>query len=261
MRGNFFSLFYSTLKKKQNPRITVVTVCYNSGEHIEKTLDSVISQTYENKEYIVIDGASSDNTLQIIENYSDSIDIMVSEPDNGIYYAMNKAVEKASGEWIIFMNAGDVFAGHNVVEQISTILNKDADVIYGDIFVLKDGQLVLKESAQEILDFHRMPFCHQAVFTRTSLLKTFPFDEKYHLSADFKFYKQLKQYNFIFKKISIPITIYDKTGLSNSQRSKGLAENIAIIKEVDGWKQQLVLLPRLYLVKNWQTIRNLLKNK
>ena len=174
---------------------------------------------------------------------------------------MNKAVAKSLGEWVIFMNAGDVFVDNSILKQVSYSLNKDIDVLYGDILVLKNKKLEVKEAPPEIDDFHRMPFCHQAVFTRTSLLKDYPFDEKYHFSADFKLYKQLQSNNLRFQKTPIPITVYDRTGISNSQRTKGLSENIAIIKEVDNWKQKLLLLPRLYLVKYWQTLRNLLKNK
>ncbi len=249
------------MQTKQQPFITVVTICYNSKNHIKETITSVLNQSYSNKEYIIIDGASTDGTLEIIEPFRKHIDIFISEPDNGIYHAMNKAVSKSSGEWVIFMNAGDVFVDNSILKQVSYSLNKDIDVLYGDILVLKNKKLEVKEAPPEINDFHRMPFCHQAVFTSTSLLKEYPFDEKYHLSADFKFYKQLQLNNFRFQKTPIPITVYDRTGISNSQRTKGLSENIAIIKEVDNWKQKLLLLPRLYLVKYWQTLRNLLKNK
>ena len=249
------------MQTKQQPFITVVTICYNSKNHIKETITSVLNQSYSNKEYIIIDGASTDGTLEIIEPFRKHIDIFISEPDNGIYHAMNKAVSKSSGEWVIFMNAGDVFVDNSILKQVSYSLNKDIDVLYGDILVLKNKKLEVKEAPPEINDFHRMPFCHQAVFTSTSLLKEYPFDEKYHLSADFKFYKQLQLNNFRFQKTPIPITVYDRTGISNSQRTKGLSENIAIIKEVDNWKQKLLLLPRLYLVKYWQTLRSLLKNK
>lgn len=249
------------VKTKQHPLITVVTVCYNSEDQIEKTISSVIGQNYYNKEYVVIDGASTDATLKKIEPFRSAINTFISEPDNGIYHAMNKAVMKAKGEWVIFMNAGDVFVDYTILDQVSNSLQKEIDVLYGDILVLKGGKYEVKEAPTEISHFHRMPFCHQAVFTRTSLLKSFSFDEKYKLSADFKFYKQLKQERVVFSRIPIPITIYDRTGISNSQRTKGLAENIAIIKEVDSWQQKLQLLPRLYFVKNWQTIRTLLKNK
>lgn len=249
------------MKTKPNPLITVVTVCYNSVDMIEKTLKSVIEQSYSNKEYVVIDGASTDGTKKIVERYIDSIDFFMSEPDNGIYHAMNKAVGVAKGEWIIFMNAGDVFVDNAVLEKVSYSLSATIDVLYGDILTSRNTELVLKEAPSEIKSMHRMPFCHQAVFTRTSLLRSFPFDEKYKMSADFKLYKQLNRENATFRRLPLPITIYDRTGLSNSQRARGLGENIAVIKEIDNWQDRLRLLPRLYFVKNWAAIRHSLKKK
>ena len=249
------------LKTNQNPLVTVVTVCYNSVSMIEKTLKSVTEQSYPNKQYVVIDGASTDGTQKIVERFIDSNDHFVSEPDNGIYHAMNKAVGLAKGVWVIFMNAGDVFVDNEVLSKVSQGLSDETDVVYGDIFTLSDGKLQVKEAPQEITRIHRMPFCHQAVFTRTSLLRLFPFDEKYKLSADFKLYKQLSLEQAVFRRLPITITIYDRTGLSNSQRARGLAEDIAIIKEIDNWQEKLRLLPRLYFVKGWTTIRQLLKKK
>lgn len=249
------------LRTKLNPLITVVTVCYNSASMIEKTLRSVVEQNYLNKEYVVIDGASTDGTKKIVDRFIDSIDYFVSEPDNGIYHAMNKAVGVAKGEWIIFMNAGDVFVDNAVLEKVSYSLSATIDVLYGDILTSRNTELVLKEAPSEIKSMHRMPFCHQAVFTRTSLLRSFPFDEKYKMSADFKLYKQLNRENATFRRLPLPITIYDRTGLSNSQRARGLGENIAVIKEIDNWQDRLRLLPRLYFVKNWAAIRHSLKKK
>ena len=251
----------ANLKTKPNPLITVVTVCYNSVDMIEKTLKSVIEQSYSNKEYVVIDGASTDGTKKIVERYIDSIDFFMSESDNGIYHAMNKAVGVAKGEWVIFMNAGDVFVDNAVLEKVSSSLSTTTDVLYGDILTSRNAELVLKEAPSEIKSMHRMPFCHQAVFTRTSLLRSFPFDEKYKMSADFKLYKQLNRENATFRRLPLPITIYDRTGLSNSQRARGLGENIAVIKEIDNWQDRLRLLPRLYFVKNWAAIRHSLKKK
>ena len=209
----------------------------------------------------MIDGASTDRTKKIVERYIDSIDFFMSEPDNGIYHAMNKAVGVAKGEWIIFMNAGDVFVDNAVLEKVSYSLSATIDVLYGDILTSRNTELVLKEAPSEIKSMHRMPFCHQAVFTRTSLLRSFPFDEKYKMSADFKLYKQLNRENATFRRLPLPITIYDRTGLSNSQRARGLGENIAVIKEIDNWQDRLRLLPRLYFVKNWAAIRHSLKKK
>ncbi len=249
------------LKKNRNPLITIVTVSYNAAELIEKTIRSVINQSYANKEYVVIDGASTDGTQQIIKKFITSIDFYQSEPDNGIYAAMNKAVSKATGSWVIFMNAGDLFVDNEVLEKTALSLSHTTEVLYGDILINEKGELVRKQSPEKISRIHRMPFCHQAVFTQTSLLKKYPFDEKYKLSADFKLYKQLILEGVYFEKTALPITIYDRTGLSNSQRTQGLAENIAIIKELDNAKEKLRLLPRLYLVKNWNWLRQTFKNR
>ena len=240
---------------KTTKSISVVTVCYNAQNLIEKTIQSVIEQNFADKEYIVIDGYSNDKTNQIIDKYRNKIDIFVSEPDSGIYNAMNKAVDLVSGDWIIFMNAGDTFAEKDVLTKVRQYLNDKTDVVYGNILKKKEDLLILKEAHKEIREIHRMPFCHQAVFTRTTLLKRYHFDEKYRLSSDFKFYKELINNGISFNKIDTPIAIYDHSGLSNTQRVKAISENIAIIKEVDNIFIQIKLLPRLYFVKYWNILR------
>ena len=213
------------MKKKL---ISVVTVCLNAQDLIEKTIQSVIYQDFNDKEYLIIDGASTDQTLEIINMYRHEIDVLISEPDKGIYNAMNKAIDLVSGEWVIFMNAGDFFVDSKVLSNISRSLDASVDVVYGDILIKKNGKLILKDSPSKIKNIHRMPFCHQAVFTRLSLLRKFRFDENYALSSDFKFFKQLILGGFSFRKVDLPITVYDRSGLSNIQRSRGLSENIQI---------------------------------
>ncbi|MDD3789524.1 MAG: glycosyltransferase family 2 protein [Petrimonas sp.] len=239
----------------KNVLISVVTVCKDAGSTIEKTLRSVIEQDYTSFEYIVIDGQSGDKTFEIIKKYSSNINIFLSEKDSGIYDAMNKAIGLCSGEWTIFMNAGDVFADHTVLRKTAEFLNKNCDVVYGDIYTNKAGNLSLKKSPHVIKNIHRMPFCHQAVFTKTKVLKKYLFDEKYCLSADFKFFKQLILNKSTFQKANIPITIFDRSGISNTQRVKGLLENAAIINELDNFVTKLTFLPRLYFVIYWNKLR------
>ena len=100
------------------PKISVVTVCYNAVETIEKTILSVINKTYQNIEYIIIDGASTDGTVDIINRYRDKIAYFVSEPDKGIYDAMNKGINAATGDWISFMNAGDTFYCNKTIHRL-----------------------------------------------------------------------------------------------------------------------------------------------
>lgn len=114
------------------PKISVVTVCYNAVNDIEKTILSVINQTYPNIEYLIIDGGSTDGTMDIVNKYKDKIDVIVSEPDKGIYDAMNKGIDRATGEWINFMNAGDCFFEKETVNSVFTnIAPSEVDVIYG----------------------------------------------------------------------------------------------------------------------------------
>ena len=116
------------------PRVSIITVCYNAVSAIQRTILSVLSQTYENIEYIIIDGKSTDGTLAIIKKYESRIAFWLSEPDNGIYDAMNKAINNATGEWVLFMNADDEFVDNKVVERFVFVVktHKNYAVYYGD---------------------------------------------------------------------------------------------------------------------------------
>jgi glycosyltransferase involved in cell wall biosynthesis len=100
------------------PKISIITVCYNAEKQLKKTIDSVINQTYKNIEFIIIDGASSDNSLELLKTYSSSINFWVSEPDHGIYDAMNKGLSVATGDYVQFLNAGDYFCDETSLEAI-----------------------------------------------------------------------------------------------------------------------------------------------
>ncbi len=219
------------------PLVTVVTVCRNNKLQLKKTITSVKSQDYQAIDYLIIDGASTDGTKELL---SATTGIRwISEPDNGIYNAMNKGIRMTKGEWVIFMNAGDTFASHDV---ISKVFRKDhyADVIYGDVI---KGKTIKR--AEPPHNSHRMYFCHQSAFVSTICLKEFLFDENHKMSADFKQMKQLYLAKKKFLRLDFPIAVFDTTGVSNAHRSKGLYDNILVVCEIDNWKEKLKLLPRL----------------
>ena len=115
-------------------KISVITVCYNEAATIEKTLESIFNQTYQNIEFIVIDGGSTDGTLDIIEKYKDKIAYFVSEPDEGIYNAMNKGIKASSGEVLYFLNANDTLYSDDVLETVVSVFEKgNYDFVYGNI--------------------------------------------------------------------------------------------------------------------------------
>ncbi|HSA05957.1 MAG TPA: glycosyltransferase family 2 protein [Candidatus Gastranaerophilales bacterium] len=163
------------MNEKNNPVITVVTVVLNAEKHIEKTILSVINQTYQNIEYIVIDGGSTDGTLNIIKKYQDKITFWKSEPDEGIFDAMNKGIDIATGVWINFMNAGDYFYSDDVLERIFQDKEIKEDFIYGGTLVnFHIGKYISRKemSAPELTDeLWKYYPCHQSCFIRTVLMK------------------------------------------------------------------------------------------
>jgi len=220
--------------------ISVITVTYNALPALRKTLQSIWEQTYPEVECIVVDGASTDGTPQYLADLKSPIPFFfISDPDRGIYDAMNKGVAMAHGDYCIFMNAADIFVGPEVLTEVVAQGMMD-DVIYGDI--LKVGRIIPADKPQ---NSHKMYYCHQAVFTRTQCLRDFPFDINHRMSADFKQSKQLFLAGKSFRHIPIVITAYDTTGISNTRRSDGLLDNIKVIREIDSWPEQVRLLPRL----------------
>lgn len=146
-------------------KISVITVCYNAENEIEKTIESVIKQTFNDFEYIIIDGSSTDSTLNIVNNYKSSIQQIISEPDKGIYDAMNKGIKMANGEWVIMMNAGDQFASNTVLDEIfSSYIPDSIDFIYSDV-------LVKNRNLWNIcpMDFDNGGLNHQCVIYRKKL--------------------------------------------------------------------------------------------
>ena len=150
------------------PKISVVTVCYNAVKDIEKTILSVINQTYPNIEYIIIDGGSKDGTMDVVNKYKDKIDIIVSEPDKGIYDAMNKGIDRATGEWINFMNAGDCFADNFVFDNIfKTVISESISFIYSDL--LKRNILGAYDVIKMECSSSARKLVHQSVIYKRSL--------------------------------------------------------------------------------------------
>ena len=166
---------------KQNPLITVITVVYNAAVTMEQTILSVINQSYNNVEYIIIDGGSSDGTLDIIRKYEHAIDYWVSESDGGIYDAMNKAVSVASGEWIYFLGADDVLV--NVLNDLAPSFSNHNTIYYGDVYMIR--RHLLYDGPFNALKLALDNICHQAIFYPSMVFKKYTFDTKYKVWADY----------------------------------------------------------------------------
>lgn len=215
----------------EKPRITVVTISFNAIDAIEATILSVINQTYKNVEYIVIDGGSKDGTYDIIKKYSHNLSYHISEPDKGIYDAMNKGIAQATGDYVIFMNAGDSFYNNEAITQISPYLDGNSTIVYGKLMrILNDCKFIGKQERLELLATKDV-IPHQATFIKLDYHKSHLFDTSYKSSGDYKFfYDAYFKDHCVFQPVDIIVANYDSedTGMSRSNIRIGYIEDLRI---------------------------------
>ena len=235
--------------KTDLPLLSIITVVKNCEETLEETILSVINQNYRNIEYIIIDGMSTDNTLNIIKKYEKRLSHCLSEPDKGIYDAMSKGVLLATGKYVNFMNAGDKFYDSNVCDIIAkNILLNNSAVIYGDFVASNDKfNLDMYVKSRPLTKIWRgMVFCHQSVFIQTKILLDIPFDLKYKIVADFKQILTIYIKGYDFKKLDIPISRVTINGVSYSN-NKTLIETIKVIYSIKPLSISIVYFLSLFL--------------
>jgi len=196
-----------------NPLVTIVTVTYNAGPWLPETIRSVQEQTFQDYEHVFVDGKSTDNTLDIIQQQAPHAKC-VSEPDRGIYDAMNKGASLAKGEWIIFMNAGDAFYDPNVLKLVfgdSSPNLEDYDFIYGGVVAnFGDYQVNYRPAPLDSM-WRGSPFRHQSLFARTRLLLKRPFDLQFRICADHDFVYYYYKRGHKFKRFESMLSIGDFT--------------------------------------------------
>ena len=240
----------------KRPLVSIITVVYNGVDFIEETIQSVIGQTYENVEYLVIDGGSTDGTLEIIKKYKDQIQYFISEKDNGIYDAMNKGIKAATGQWFNFLNAGDSFIEHDVLEKIFSSSIDNATLIYGDIKVLhKNGESHLHYASPLTDDMslkRGMKVCHQAIFYNRKIME----DYALPLGSEWRHLIHMtRKQGFIPKKFDFPFVYYRTGGVSEVQQKQGQKEFKKIFLAEYGRVEYIKHIPFF----TYKTTRRLLK--
>ena len=207
------------------PLISIITVSYNAASSIEQTILSVINQTYSNIEYIIIDGGSTDGTIDIIKKYDKKIDFWISEKDKGVYDAMNKGIINAHGKYINFMNTGDTFFNELVISNFVSKANNSATIIYGDTMIyLSKGKFHQKPKDIKLIN-SQMIFGHQATF----ILTTYHQDNLYDIS-----YKSSADYNFIYQAYNKGVEFqYIPFIVANYNGAEGISKNIFLSKIED----------------------------
>lgn len=232
-------------------KISIITVCYNSAKTIEKTINSVISQDYPDFEYIIIDGASTDNTLNIIKKYQQTYPIkLISEPDNGIYDAMNKGVNIANGKWVLFLNSDDYLYNKEVISIVIPMLEKtNCDILYGATEFRYDNFNLIKQPSPLKAFWRRMPFCHQSCYTKRQLLINHPFDVSYKIAADYEFLLHHYKNGYYFHKTENIISSYSVNGVSDNLQFEATKECIEILKKEGSYTLKIKLFYKLIALK------------
>ena len=231
-------------------KISIVTVVLNDFENIENTIKSVICQSYNDVEYIIIDGGSTDGTCNVIEKlYCDGgIDIYESNKDNGIYDAMNKGIQKASGDYICFMNSGDTFFENSIIAKVHDriLLNRYPDFIYGNTLVKKGPKERVIKARQFIQIKNTLPFCHQSVFIKLSLHKLKLYNTQYRLASDYDFFAGISLNNPHWSHMDdLTISKITEGGVADAGRLKTTIEYLQIATRhfyIPRWGQVWLLI-------------------
>lgn len=194
-------------------KVSVITACYNSETTIEETIRSVARQTHNNIEFIIIDGNSKDNTLQIIEKYRNSVSVLISEPDNGVYNAMNKGITSASGDLVFFLNSDDIFINEKVVETFANFAKENKEgLLLGNVLMLNKYTGELYYENHKIVDrilminstiFHPATFFRREVFDKCGL-----YNETYKITSDYEWYIKYLEEGGDFKYFDTPVSLF-----------------------------------------------------
>lgn len=213
------------------PLLTIVTVTYNAAAYISETVESVKKQTFANYEHLIIDGASTDDTCTRVRAFANPALRLLSEPDNGIYDAMNKGIAQAKGQWLYFLNAGDTFASPHILTEIFNGREKNHDLIYGKVITKNEPSGVNYTTGKPLTPasfFFTIPINHQGVFFHQSTFKKIGnYNLSYKILADLewliRYFKQQKN-NAVY--VNTIVAEYETVGFSYNNRARSLSETL-----------------------------------
>lgn len=216
------------------PILSIITICYNEKQ-IERTCKSIVNQTWQNFEWIVVDGGSTDGTLDILNKYKDRINILISEPDTGIYNAMNKGIKLATGTYLNFMNGGDAFYENTVLEKVFKDKTYTDDVLYGNYCGIHNNiqrpYLCPPKIEPEMWLYRTIN--HQSSFIKKEAFNKYGFyNENYKIASDFEQFVLFHKNNCSFKYLPLTISLFDMEGISNSNITNSIKERRQIEKEL-----------------------------
>lgn len=244
----------------ENPRISIITVVLNGAHALESCIQSVIDQQYEYIEYIVIDGGSTDGTLDILKRYNDRITFWISEPDKGIYDAMNKGIRRATGDRILFLGCDDTLSAD--LRNIVPLLTHANTIYYGDAYWT--GRERLYDGPFTVAKLARTNICHQAIFYPRAIFEKYSFNLRYPFQADWELSMRcLIDPEFYFQYIPIQVAVYnDMKGLSSVRRDIALEQDYISLMwrhfpfQIALWRTLIALGGRFLRVFGWKGMNN-----
>lgn len=241
------------------PKLSVITIVFNNAKDIERTILSVLNQRYDNIEYIIIDGASTDGTIEIIKKYENRISLL-SEKDNGIYDAMNKGLARASGDYILFMNSGDEIYDPSTVEKVFAS-SPHADIYYGETEMYDESWNSLGRRRHQIPEKftwqsfkYGMNVSHQAIYIKKSI--TVPYDEQYQLSADIDWIIKAAKKAKSIVKVQGYVAKYLVGGMSKKRHRQSLQERFIIFSKYYGFFPNLFNHGIIAIKLGWYYLKN-----
>lgn len=201
-------------------KLSIITINYNNKAGLQRTIDSVICQTWHDFEWIVIDGGSTDGSKQLIEQYQSHFAYWCSEPDNGVYHAMNKGITHAKGEYLLFLNSGDALYEDNVLQKVDDV-HSSADIISGQAVRMDTNELLRHYDKNLLMQLYHDTLNHQATLIKRDLFKDTCYDENLKIVSDWKFWLEA----ILWKKASVDVvdvivTKQDMTGISSDQKKE-----------------------------------------
>jgi len=235
-----------------HPKVTIVTAVYNGEKYLEETILSIVNQSYQNIEYIIVDGTSTDGTVDIIKKYEDKLAYWISEKDKGMYDAINKGFNKASGEIYAYLNADDLYADSKVIENVvETFLQNDADLVYGNVeFIDENSKHLYFYKAIQLLPIFikylkRVPFAQQTTFWKRKVYKDLNgFDDSLKYVADSKFFFSIllnKKYKSKKLNNNIAKFRWHSEGFSSADKEKMNKESESMKNNIGLFNNNIVI--------------------
>lgn len=229
-------------------KFSIITINYNNAEGLCKTMDSVFIQNCTDYEFIVIDGGSTDKSVNFIQNGGGNISFWCSEPDNGVYNAMNKGVSHAKGDYLIFMNSGDTFHGRDALSKVAA-LQQTSDIVACQILRMDNGQLLRPYVDDVLVQLMQSTLNHQATFIRRSVFDKCQYDERFKIVSDWKFWVEAILFQGCsYQMLDLVVAEQDMSGISNTNKDLDKRERAQVMQELfpQVVREHLIDYTRLY---------------